>query len=112
MLMRWPTRPVSRIGMGKTCHQAARFHVLRDQHIQLPRRTGPAGAEFQPRVSGCFRIAYNSEGILTFDIGREFGDVRFAFRGYLNRGIAWNVNGVVLPEFEFTLACFCERSPR
>ncbi len=107
VLMRWPARPVPGIGVGKACYQAARLHVLRDQHIQLPRRAGAPGAELQPRVSRRFRIAHNLEGIFALDIGREFGDIRFAFSGYLNRGIAWNVDGVVLPEFEFTLACSC-----
>jgi len=94
----------------KSCYQrpASTFFAI---NIFNCRENRAPGAEFQPRVLRCFRIAYNLEGILVFDIGREFGDVRFAFRGYLNRGIAWNVDGIILPEFEFTPPVFVTALP-
>jgi len=99
--------------LGKTCHQRGplpRFFAT--TLIQLPRKNRAARLEFQPGVSRCFRMSVHLEGILTFDIGREFGDVRFAFVDTSIAESRWNVNGVVLPKFEFTPACFCERTPR
>jgi len=96
--------------MGKTCHKAARFHVLAINIFNCREEPGPPVLNFTPGLE-MFPRSVQLEGDTTFDIGREsamsvslFVDTSIAE----SRECRWRHTA----EFEFHARCFCERSPR
>src|SRR5260370_7474761 len=75
VLVRWPTRPVARVGNGEARQHAAGLNILADQDVEVPRGRGSAGYELKRLVCPYFRVAHNLQGIVTLYLGRELRQV-------------------------------------
>src|SRR5260370_36184948 len=100
VFLRWPARPIARIGVRKSGHETPRLHILSDQHAQLTGRTLSTSAELQPPVLRSFCVTYQLKRVLAFHIRGKLRQIDFALCPYVNRGVPRDVNRVVLTDLE------------